>query len=122
MRTRISMALVLIAAFLLGPASPTRAQIVPIAPAIVNNVCLNSANDMTVSAYAYDDAGYLLCVTTDENAEGVAIYQESAPGSGQFSLLSGAGGMFFSTDLVGFGVPSSTADALVASVLQQLGS
>lgn len=122
MRTRSFAALSLAAALLVAGSTASRADIVPLDAATVNAVCLDSTDDMTVAASAYDSAGYLMCVTVDQNAEGVAIYQESYPGSRQFALLSGGGGMFFSADLVGFGVPQASADALVSSVLQQLGS
>lgn len=121
MKTRILIAVLVFVTALLGPPAPIRAQLAPIDFGTVNNVCLDGTDDMTVAAYAYDNSGYLMCVTKDENAEGIAVYKESYPGSRQFSLLSGGGGMFFSADLVGFGVPPSAADALVSSVLQQLG-
>jgi hypothetical protein len=112
----------LFAVSLLGPAAPSRAQIAPIDAGTVNAVCLDSTDDMSIAAYAYDEAGYLMCVATDADSEGVAIYQESSPGSRQFNLLSGGGGIYFSRDLQSLGVPSASADALVSSILQQLGS
>lgn len=122
MKARVLVALVLMLASLLGPATPSPATIVPIDAATVNSVCLDPADDMAVAASAYDDAGYLLCVTMDENAEGIALYQETAPGSRQFNLVVGMGGMLYSADLQAYGVPAASADGLVSSVLQQLGS
>ena len=108
----------LVIATVVGSATPIRAQSQPISMDAVNAACLSPTDHMTVQAYAYV-SGYLMCITVDNLAEGVSVYQETAPGSGQFALLAGAGGLYPPGDLIAFGIPADVANALYASIVQQ---
>src|ERR1700676_424393 len=84
-RTFIALSIGVIAvATVVGSATPSPAQSQPISSSVVSATCLDPNDDMTLQAYAYVN-GYLMCVTVDANTQGVAAYQETAPGSGQFN-------------------------------------
>ena len=94
---------------LAGPTDQNR----PLAPSAnaVKALCVPRGSDMHVAGWAYVD-GWLLCTSTDENAEGVLLYRERSPGSHRFRLVRGAGGTFTAEDLVRYGVPRRTARTL----------
>lgn len=105
-------------------AAPGRSQTpspgaTPVPQAVVNSECIQPGSDMQVHAWAYS-AGYLLCISNDQNAEGETLFQESPIGSGAFKLVKGVGGWLQSNDLEGYGVPAVTATSLVVSLQEQL--
>jgi hypothetical protein len=117
-RTPLAMT-VLLAVVLISSGGPLRAQSVPPAANVINATCLDPTDDMVLSGAAYS-GGFLMCVTTDSNAEGVAVYRESYPGSGAFGLIHGAGGIFRVSDLQAMGVPTADATNLYNSLLSQV--
>lgn len=100
---------------------PTRAQTSPPTQAQVDAACLNPADDMTIWRWSYA-SGYLLCEKTDvQGAQSISVYAESPVGSGTFTLIKGAGGMFSPGDLVSYGVPADAATALYTGIHPQNG-
>jgi len=76
---------------------------------LVKSLCVPPHTDMSLDQWNYA-SGYLLCINSDENTGGTALFKRRP--NGTFKLIEAVGGALSPADLVSLGVPSLIATPL----------